>query len=207
MNLVNLLLLLILRGDVETNPGPWIKYPCGIYADTQLIALPFSVTTVTLGYTTHVLDLQILVINLISNLTFICPKCQLPTFLRNMNLTFETSSNPFETLQNSDSLTDSLPDITSPDHFRPAPNATSSPKKRCVHRVTATNLRVMSVNCNSIQSQCLSQELKNVRHMSHQAEKGETCLTKLRHVSRSSNTCLTELKKGSSTSNVERTSK
>ena len=43
--------------------------------------------------------------------------------------------------------------------------------------------------------QCLSQELKNVRHMSHQAQKGETCLTKLRHVSRSSNTCLTELKK------------
>ena len=33
--------------------------------------------------------------------------------------------------------------------------------------------------------QCLSQELKKVRHMSHQAEKGETCLTKLRHVSRS----------------------
>ena len=29
---------------------------------------------------------------------------------------------------------------------------------------------------------CLSQELKKVRHMSHQAEKGETCLTKLRHV-------------------------
>ena len=33
--------------------------------------------------------------------------------------------------------------------------------------------------------QCLSQELKKVRHMSHQAEKGETCLTTLRHVSRS----------------------
>ena len=32
-------------------------------------------------------------------------------------------------------------------------------------------------------SHCLSQELKKVRHMSHQAEKGETCLTKLRHMS------------------------
>ena len=31
--------------------------------------------------------------------------------------------------------------------------------------------------------QCLSQELKKVRHMSHQAEKGETCLTKLKHMS------------------------
>ena len=39
----------------------------------------------------------------------------------------------------------------------------------------------------SILSQCLSQELKKVRHMSHQAEKGETCLTTLRHVSRSWN--------------------
>ena len=38
-------------------------------------------------------------------------------------------------------------------------------------------------------SQCLSQELKKVRHMSHQAEKGET------HVSPSWDTCLTKLKK------------
>ena len=35
---------------------------------------------------------------------------------------------------------------------------------------------------NWVGPQCLSQELKKVRHMSHQAEKGETCLTKLRHV-------------------------
>ena len=36
--------------------------------------------------------------------------------------------------------------------------------------------------------QCLSQELKKVRHMSHQAEKGETCLTKLRHMSHQTET-------------------
>ena len=30
--------------------------------------------------------------------------------------------------------------------------------------------------------QCLSHELKKVRPVSHQAEKGETCLTKLRHM-------------------------
>ena len=51
--------------------------------------------------------------------------------------------------------------------------------------------------------QCLSQELKKVRHMSHQAEKGETCLTKLRHC----DTCRTKLKKVAETllSNMERT--
>ena len=44
--------------------------------------------------------------------------------------------------------------------------------------------RQLIFTCVDIQ-QCLSQELKKVRHMSHQAEKGETCLTTLRHVSRS----------------------
>ena len=47
--------------------------------------------------------------------------------------------------------------------------------------------------------QCLSQELKKVRHMSHQAEKGETCLTKLRHMSHQAE------KGGRDTSNMERT--
>ena len=62
---VNLLLLIIIAGDVESNQGPWIKYPCGICKQAMKtnIAPPSSVTTVTLGYTTHVLDSQILVIN------------------------------------------------------------------------------------------------------------------------------------------------
>ena len=49
------------------------------------------------------------------------------------------------------------------------------------------------------QNQCLSQELKKVRHMSHQDEKGETCLTKLRHMSHQAE------KGGQDTSNMERT--
>ena len=155
---VNLLLLILLGGDVETNPGPgpWIKYPCGICrhaVKTNCPAIQCDNCDTWIHNTCSGLTnsrCQSYLSN--SNLTFICPKCQLPTFLRNMNLTLETSSNPFETLQNSDSFTDSLPNIRSPNQFRPAPNATSSPRKRRVHREAAKKLRVMSVNCNSIQS-------------------------------------------------------
>ena len=78
----------------------------------------------------------------------------MPTFLQNISSDIFTTSNRFKPLdQTSDEEDSTLPSIFSPSSFWPAPFATSSPKDNYRSlRNTARELKVISVNCDSMQS-------------------------------------------------------
>ena len=153
------LVLIILCGDVSSNPGP--VHPCGVCNRAVTNKCPAIqcdncntwIHNTCSGITNSRYDTYIAS----PNLTSICPQCNLPTFLQNISstLNLHSSTNRFDILSTSGSSTStySLPSINSPQQFRPAPNATSSPKQKPGNlRQIANKLRVMSVNCNSIQS-------------------------------------------------------
>ena len=155
------LVLIILCGDVSSTPDP--AHPCGVcnravtnkYPAIQCDNCNTRIHNTCSGITNSRYDTYIAS----PNLTFICPQCNLPTFLQNisstLNVGLQCSTNIFEMLSTSGSSTStySLPSINSPQQFRPAPNATSSPKQKPRNlRQIANTLRVMSVNCNSIKS-------------------------------------------------------
>ena len=155
-------LLLVLSGDtgISSNPGPIPpKYPCGkckkaVTNNCKAVKCDHCSFWIhnNCGGTT---DSQYENYMENANLTFICPNCYMPTFIRNMSSDIFTTENKFEALSdtNQDSDNDStLPSIYSPTSFRPAPYASSTPKDTKSLRNIAKNLRIMSVNCNSLQS-------------------------------------------------------
>ena len=150
------LVLIILCGDVSSNPGP--VDPCEQSSNKQMPAIQCDncntwIHNTCSGITNSRYDTY----TASPNLTFICPQCNLPTFLQNVSSTpnLHSSTNRFYILSTSGSSTStySLLSINSPQQFRPALNATPSPKQKPGNlRQIANKLRVMSVNCNSIQS-------------------------------------------------------
>ena len=158
------LVLIILCGDISSNPGP--VHPCGVCNRAVTNKCPAIqcdncntwIHNTCSGITNSRYDTYIAS----PNLTFICPQCNLSTFLQHISsiLNLHSSTNRFDILSTSGSSTSlpststySLPSINSPQQFRPAPNATSSPKQKPGNLTQIANkVRVMSVNCNSIQS-------------------------------------------------------
>lgn len=157
-------LLLLLSGDVDSNPGPRPpKYPCGICnravtKSCKAIVCDRSNCGVWIhNRCSGITNSRYEEYMENSKLSFICPNCNMPTYLQNMSSDIFSTSNRFHALSTLDSSSeeeDELPSINSPSLFRPAPFSTSSPKgdDRTKLKEIAKNLNVMSVNCNSMQS-------------------------------------------------------
>ena len=78
--------------------------------------------------------------------------CNLPTFIRNLSLHIFESANSFTAL-NSIETSDNSSSILSQNLFRPAPNATSTPKKLPrSNRDISKEVTVITVNSNSMRS-------------------------------------------------------
>ena len=172
----SLIILLLLSGDIAKNPGPRApKFPCGmckkavknncpaIQCDNCNIWIHNKCSGITENEYQNFLQR--------SNLTFICPHCNLPTFLKNCSYPIELSDNQYEPLlDNTPGLSDtdsnsSLPSISTPSDFKPAPNATSSPSKNYrTSKAILENFRVVSINCNSVQSIGKRAELQAMIH-------------------------------------------
>ena len=146
------LVLIILCGDVglSSNPGP--VHHCGVcnrpvtnkYPAIQCDNCNTWIHNTCSGITNSRYDTYIAS----PNLTFICPQCVLPTFLQNISsiLNLHSSTNRFDIPSTPGSSTSnySLPSFNYPQQFRPAPNATSSPKQKPGNlRQIANKLRVM----------------------------------------------------------------
>ena len=86
-----------------------------------------------------------------TNITFICPSCNVPSFIRNISSSVFETNHSFQVLEDVLNADDSS--IPSPESFRPAPNATSTPKKtNRSPKHKNQKLTVLTVNCNSIRS-------------------------------------------------------
>ena len=155
----SMFLLIILCGDVSINPGPRTpKFPCGLChrpVTKHCEAIQCDHCDLWIhNKCSGIQDATYKIFMEQKSLTFICPSCHVPSFLQNISTGALVTSNRFQLLSSIDTTQSSIPSVTSPTSFRPAPFATSSPVGRRYHiaRSTAKQLRVMSVNCNSLQS-------------------------------------------------------
>jgi len=173
------LLLLILSGDVSLNPGPPTKYPC-ITCNKAVTYMCPAVQCDNCNLWVHnhcsgLSDSQYQNYIEISNLTFLCPNCHFPTFLKHFMISSSDieTSNRFGSLTlptPENSLSETLPSINSPSQFRPAPTATSTPlRDRKKQRKTAKKFILLTVNCNSLQGSTKRAEFQAIiaEHQPH----------------------------------------
>ena len=153
---ITLMSLLMLCGDIHPNPGPRsLKYPCGICSkavtnsckaiqcDHCDIWIHNKCSGITNSrYEHHQID---------SKLTFICPNCEMPTFLQLIDSHILCSSNQFEYLPD-ETTENSIPSIHSPSSFRPPPFAMSSPDPSRTRnpKEAKRGFKIISINCNSL---------------------------------------------------------
>ena len=98
------------------------------------------------------------------SLSFICPRCNFPSFIRNLDTHILNDNNRFSVLSDLDPDSDqqSLPSINSEESFRPAPFSQSTPKKITNTHKANKELKVLSINCDSLQSFHKRSELKAI---------------------------------------------
>ena len=149
-------LILMQCGDINPNPGPRTpKYPCGmckravtrsckaIMCDNCNIWIHNSCSGITDSkYESHQLD---------SKLSFICPSCEMPTYLQLIDSQIYQSHNVFTILQDT-TRESSTPNSQSPICFQPTPFAMSTPdrSKSRNPKEAMKGFKIMSINCNCI---------------------------------------------------------
>ena len=149
-----LLNLLLLCGDIDTNPGPNWKYPCGSCKKPvksnqhgiQCDSCDSWIHTRCLGMNN---DEYQLLAN--SSCSWICPDCDLPSFLSPTLL--DLSSDTLNLSNSFDILSGSV--VDNGNNFPRSNPATSSSKRN-----TKTKLKGMIINCNGLKSSKHSTEFQ-----------------------------------------------
>lgn len=150
--------LILLCGDINPNPGPRPpKFPCKMCckAVTKTCrAIQCDNCDVWIhNKCSGISDSQYEHFQSDSKLSFICPKCEMPTYLQQIDSRIFCSTNQYDVLDET-TLDLSIPSIYSPSSFKPAPFSTSSPDRSWIRnpKEARRGLKVMSINCNSIVS-------------------------------------------------------
>ena len=142
--------ILILSGDIEQNPGPGIKFPCGVCKKSvRSNQRGVACDRCDLWFHTKCMGMNTLVYNGLRNVSWECLQCGMPnfssSFLDEMNHKHDT--NPYSLLSDTNSYT-----IPSLDSEQCGPIAQSSPlqKKQCSQRSNRpfkiVNLNLQSIN-------------------------------------------------------------
>ena len=141
-------IVLILSGDVEQNPGPGIKFPCGVCKKSvKSNQRGVACDRCDLWFHTKCMGMNTLIYRGIANVSWECLQCGMPNFSSSF---FDDMKNDYDLNQYS-SLSDSntIPSLDSENH---GPIAQSSPlqKKQCSQRSNRpfriTNLNLQSIN-------------------------------------------------------------
>ena len=146
-----LLSLLLLGGDIQLNPGPNWRYPCGVCnKPVKRNQKGIQCDHCDLWYHTKCCSVGDEMYHILANssCTWMCVNCGLPRFSDSL---FDTSSDLFNSFSSLELL---LQESSQQESFTTCTGSNDKPKvKKRSNKNTLTKLKVLSLNCNSIRSQ------------------------------------------------------
>ena len=157
-----LLSLLLLNGNIETNPGPQYKYPCGVCSKAvKCNQKRIQCDTCEVWYHTRCCAMNDQMYDSLANYSciWVCTSCGLPNFSSSLLDSFSgaESFNSFEPLgdviTNSTTTADSTTNSSYPSPRSSTPSRRNQNNQRSGEKLNKLNsLRVLTVNCCSLRS-------------------------------------------------------
>ena len=154
--------LLLLNGNIETNPGPQHKYPCGVCSKAvKCNQKRIQCDTCEVWYRTHCCAMNDQIYDSLTNYSciWVCKSCGLPNFSSSLLDSFSgaESFNSFEPLgdviTNSTTIVDSTTNSSYPSPRSSTPSCRNQNNPRLGVKLNKLNsLRVLTVNCCSLRS-------------------------------------------------------
>ena len=145
--LIVLRLLLLLAGDIEMNPGPTVKYPCG-QCNKAVKLDSVACNTCDRWYHRKCLGMRKNIFLNLGDASWHCLNCALPNVTAFLDSTVDVHETRFDSLRDistSESLESSV-------NFHPSPTKCSSPKKRTTNTTKRHHRKPVKINIINFQS-------------------------------------------------------